>query len=65
MTEESDDRTLPREGLVPDSTGVAMRCPACGATFPRSEAATPKKGQLACPECGDLGIAERDPSTSR
>ena len=65
MTEESDDRTLPREGLVPDSIGVTMRCRACGATFPRSEAATPKKGRLVCPECGEAGIAELDPSESR
>jgi len=65
MTERSDDRALPREGLVPDSTGVAMRCPACGGTFPRSEAATPKKGRLACPECGGTAISELDPAGDR
>jgi len=65
MTEQSDDRALPREGLLPESTGVAMRCPACGATFRRSEAATPRKGRLACPECGETGIAELDSSADR
>lgn len=60
MTERADDHALPRESVVPDATGVTMRCPACGATFPRSEAATPTKGRLACPECGETGIGERD-----
>jgi predicted RNA-binding Zn-ribbon protein involved in translation (DUF1610 family) len=54
----TDDHDLPREGLVPDSSGVELRCPACGETFPRSRAATPKKGQLACPSCGETGIEE-------
>lgn len=65
MTGKFDDRALPREGLVPDSTGVAMRCPACRATFSRSEVATPKKGRLACPECGEAGITELGPSGNR
>jgi len=49
-----DDRRLPRDGLAPDpDDGATMECRACGATFPRCEVATPEKGSLACPECGD------------
>lgn len=58
MTEESDNHGLPREGLTPDSTGVEMQCPSCDATFPRKGALTPKKGHLACPECGETGVVE-------
>lgn len=36
----------------PRTTRDTTRCEACGTTFPRSEAATDVKGELACPECG-------------
>lgn len=54
------DHDLPREGLVPESDGVGMRCAACGARFPRRDAATPEKGSLACPSCGATDIDETD-----
>ncbi len=54
------DHDLPRENLVPEADGVPMRCAACGARFPRRAAATPEKGCLACPSCGDTDISETD-----
>lgn len=53
----SDDYDLPRDDLGSE-TSARLRCPACGATFPRREAATPKKGQLACPDCGSTGLED-------
>ena len=37
---------LPREDLVSGADGVEMRCRACGARFPRRDAATPEKGSV-------------------
>jgi predicted RNA-binding Zn-ribbon protein involved in translation (DUF1610 family) len=65
MVPGTDDHELPRESVVPDTTGVRMRCPDCGAEFPRSEVATPEKGRLACPDCGGTDIEERDRPTGR
>ncbi len=58
MTGRSDDKALPRENLRPATDGVRMSCLSCGVTFRRSEAATPKKGQLACPVCGAVDITQ-------
>lgn len=49
-------RDLPRDDLVSGADGVEMRCRACGARFPRRDAATPEKGSLACPSCVDGAI---------
>lgn len=62
---ERSDHDLPREGIVPDRTGVRMRCRDCGATFSRRETTTSTKGRLACPECGTSDIEECDRPADR
>lgn len=52
-----DDHDLPRAGPGSDAA-ARMQCQTCGATFPRRDAATPKKGQLACPDCGAAGLED-------
>lgn len=61
MSRHGDDSDLPRKGLTPEPDERAIiECRDCGARFPRSEVATPEKGQLACPECdsGDVTAVE-------
>lgn len=65
MTDGSDDKRLPRESLRPETGGVEMSCRACSATFLRSEAATPKKGQVACPECGAFDVGTEKSERAR
>jgi DNA-directed RNA polymerase subunit RPC12/RpoP len=56
----SDDDPLASRGSIEPTPGTraTMECGTCGATFPRTEAETPEKGSLACPECGSTTVTD-------
>jgi DNA-directed RNA polymerase subunit RPC12/RpoP len=59
MGSDPEDCRLPRVRVEVESDSKArMRCPDCGATFPRSEAHLPAKGTLVCPECSSRAISD-------
>lgn len=56
-----DDPLSSRGPIEPTpGTKATLECGTCGTTFLRSEAATPEKGTIACPECGSTEVTDTE-----